>query len=131
MNRFSGITFLLMLSTILFCKMQSDEHIRIMTFNIRYGVAQDGPNSWEYRQSILIDCLKKHKPDILALQESMDFQVDSIKLAFPQWKSIGVGRYLKLVESKFFGSNPVMCYYGNEPIKKSKYFSILNKTLNK
>jgi hypothetical protein len=51
-------------NTVLFCKMQSDENVRIMIFNIRYGVAQDGLNSWEYRQSILIDCLKKHKPDM-------------------------------------------------------------------
>ena len=64
-----------------------------MTFNIRYGVAEDGPNSWEFRQPLIIDCLRKFQPDILGLQESMDFQVDSIQAAFPQWKNIGVGRY--------------------------------------
>ena len=93
MKRVFVISLFLMLSTILFCKMKSNENIRIMTFNIRYGTAQDGPDSWEHRQSILIDCLKKYNPDIVSLQEAVDFQVDSIKSAFPHWKSIGVGRY--------------------------------------
>lgn len=93
MKRLFVIALLLLLSTIQFCTKQSDANIKIMTFNIRYGVAQDGPNSWEHRQSILIDCLKKYQPDILGIQESMEFQVDSIQAAFPHWKNIGVGRY--------------------------------------
>lgn len=64
-----------------------------MTFNIRYGTADDGENSWESRKSILIETLKKHRPDILGTQESLDFQIDEIKSAFPNWKVFGVGRY--------------------------------------
>jgi endonuclease/exonuclease/phosphatase family metal-dependent hydrolase len=93
MKRFIVITLLLVFCTFLFCQMKKDENIKVMTFNIRYGVAKDGPNSWENRQSILIDCLKKHQPDILGLQESLDFQIDSIQTAFPHWKKFGVGRY--------------------------------------
>ncbi len=93
MKRFFMIALLSMLCSIQFCKTQSESNIKVMTFNIRYGVAKDGPNSWEFRQPLLIDCLKKYQPDIFGLQEAMDFQVDSIQAAFPQWKHIGVGRY--------------------------------------
>ena len=72
--------------------------MKVMTFNIRYGTAKDGENSWEYRESILIDCLKKYQPDILGTQEALDFQVDSIKATFPHWKSFGVGRYFTVAE---------------------------------
>lgn len=66
---------------------------KVMTFNVRYGTAADGANSWEFRQSIFIDCLKKYCPDILGTQEPLAFQIDSIKSAFPHWQSFGVGRY--------------------------------------
>jgi endonuclease/exonuclease/phosphatase family metal-dependent hydrolase len=90
-----NITLLLLIALVclMFCETIHEQNIKIMTFNIRYGTAKDGENSWEHRHSILINCLKKYQPDILGLQEAMDFQVDSIKAAFPKWKSFGVGRY--------------------------------------
>jgi endonuclease/exonuclease/phosphatase family metal-dependent hydrolase len=64
-----------------------------MTFNIRYGTADDGENSWEFRKDFLIETLKKCQPDILGTQESLDFQIEGIKSAFPAWQVFGVGRY--------------------------------------
>lgn len=64
-----------------------------MTFNLRYGTADDGENSWGNRKSILIETLKQHQPDILGTQESLDFQIEEIKAAFPQWEVFGIGRY--------------------------------------
>ncbi|RQV98064.1 MAG: endonuclease, partial [Calditrichaeota bacterium] len=64
-----------------------------MTFNIRYGTAEDGENSWEKRKSLLIEMLKKYRPDILGTQESLDFQIEEIKADFPKWAVFGIGRY--------------------------------------
>ena len=64
-----------------------------MTFNIRYGTADDGVNSWQNRKPILLEVLRKHQPDILGTQEALDFQIDEIKAAFPDWEVFGVGRY--------------------------------------
>jgi len=75
------------------CQKTQTTDMKIMTFNIRYGTASDGENSWEHRQPLLIDCLKKYQPDILGIQEALKFQVDSIIVAFPHWKSFGLGRY--------------------------------------
>lgn len=94
-KKFMLVLFLLG-GSILFCGKRPVHGIKIMTFNIRYGTAKDGKNSWENRQSILLRCLKKYKPDILGTQEALGFQVDSIKASFPQWKVIGVGRYFNV-----------------------------------
>jgi len=64
-----------------------------MTFNIRYGSADDGENSWQFRKDFLIETLKAYQPDIVGTQESLDFQIEAIKAAFPNWQVIGVGRY--------------------------------------
>lgn len=90
------ILFIVTMFSCVFCctKQKTPETvIKVMTFNVRYGTAADGPNSWEHRQSILINCLKKHCPDIVGTQEPLAFQIASIKAAFPHWQSLGVGRY--------------------------------------
>jgi len=63
-----------------------------MTFNIRYGTASDGDNSWEKRKEIFFDVLKKEKADVIGLQEALKFQLDEIKTLFPQYEQLGVGR---------------------------------------
>lgn len=75
------------------CENKNNETLPIMTFNIRYGTANDGENSWENRKTILFDCLKKYQPDILGTQEGLDFQHEEIIEHFPNWKIFGVGRY--------------------------------------
>ena len=97
MRKIFTLLLLFTLFYFMFCESNHEQNIKIMTFNIRYGTAKDAENSWEHRQSILIDCLKKYQPDILGLQEAMDFQFDTIKAAFPQWMSFGVGRYYSVV----------------------------------
>lgn len=64
-----------------------------MTFNIRYGTADDGENSWEFRKDIILNILKEYRPDILGTQEALNFQIEEIQSAFPAWQVIGVGRY--------------------------------------
>jgi len=71
----------------------SSETIRVMTFNIRYGTAKDGDNRWELRAPLLMECIRQQQPDFLATQEALNFQAQAIGKAFPQWASIGLGRY--------------------------------------
>ena len=92
------IPLILIITNFASCQKAQTSGIKIMTFNIRYGTAADGENSWEYRKSILINCLKKYQPDILGVQESHDYQVDFIKSAFPNWEALGVGRYHTVAE---------------------------------
>jgi endonuclease/exonuclease/phosphatase family metal-dependent hydrolase len=71
---------------------QTPQHLAIMTFNIRYGTADDGPNRWEMRRGQLIELLKEESADVIGLQEALHFQIDEILAALPDYRMVGVGR---------------------------------------
>ena len=77
------------------CHSSAKTEMRVMTFNILYNShrVNSGDTAWESRRPILIDCLKKHAPELLGTQESFEFQTDAIIAAFPHWQVFGVGRY--------------------------------------
>lgn len=66
--------------------------LRVMTFNIRYGTANDGDDRWENRRGLVMDVIKSNNPDVLGLQEALRFQIDEIRAAFPEYAEVGVGR---------------------------------------
>jgi endonuclease/exonuclease/phosphatase family metal-dependent hydrolase len=66
--------------------------LRVMTFNIRYGTANDGPNHWSKRRELVFGVLRDHRPDVVGLQEALRFQIDEIRQALPEYGEIGVGR---------------------------------------
>lgn len=70
----------------------SNKKLRILSFNIRYGTAKDGENSWEKRKETLFELLKQEKADIIGLQEALRFQLDEIKSVLPFYAELGVGR---------------------------------------
>ena len=63
-----------------------------MTFNIRYGTANDGDNRWTSRRDMLFALLRKENPDLIGLQEALRFQIDEILAAVPGYAVVGVGR---------------------------------------
>ena len=65
--------------------------LRVMTFNVRYGTADDGPNHWGVRRSRTLTVLKRRHPDLLGLQEALSSQVDEIAEA-GGYVPVGVGR---------------------------------------
>ncbi len=69
-----------------------DDELRVMTFNIRYGTAPDGENSWPKRKDLVFDVLRDYKPEILGMQEALRQQLDEILQEFPHYAAVGVGR---------------------------------------
>lgn len=63
-----------------------------MTFNIRYGTADDGENSWPNRRDLVFEIFRQHRPDVVGLQEALRFQIDEIRQEFPEYGEVGVGR---------------------------------------
>jgi len=63
-----------------------------MSFNIRYGTAEDGPNSWNFRRGLVFRQLDRVVPDLLGLQEALRFQLDELHSAFPEFEETGAGR---------------------------------------
>ena len=66
--------------------------LRIMTFNIRYGSANDGENHWKNRKEMVCDVIRDHPSDVVGLQEALRFQMDSIREDLPVYGEIGVAR---------------------------------------
>jgi len=64
-----------------------------MTFNIRYGLADDGENCWENRKRLVIERIKSFNPDLLGMQECRDdFQAEYIKNNLSDYEFYGVRR---------------------------------------
>lgn len=66
--------------------------VRVLSFNIRYGTADDGVHRWPNRRSAVIGTIADHAPHLLGLQEALRFQLDEIGVALPRYREIGVGR---------------------------------------
>jgi endonuclease/exonuclease/phosphatase family metal-dependent hydrolase len=63
--------------------------LKIMSFNIRRGTAQDGRNSWIFRRHLVREVLTRYQPDVLGLQEALDFQIAEIRSMLPGYKMSG------------------------------------------
>jgi len=66
--------------------------LRVMSFNIRFGTANDGPNSWPHRAELVKQVILDFTPDLLGGQEVMAFQGKALREALPGYGFIGVGR---------------------------------------
>ncbi len=70
----------------------NDIGLRVMSFNIRYGTANDGENRWKNRREMVFDIFRNHKSDVAGLQEALSFQIDEIIKAAPEFGMVGIGR---------------------------------------
>lgn len=52
--------------------------VELMTFNIRYGTANDGEFSWPARRQHVASVIQREQPDVLAIQEGLAFQLDEL-----------------------------------------------------
>ena len=66
--------------------------LRLMTFNIRYGTADDGPNSWPNRRHLVAGIIARHAPDVLAIQEGLSFQLDELDDVLSGYRKLGQHR---------------------------------------
>lgn len=66
--------------------------IKVMSFNIRYGTANDGENHWKKRSYLVAETIKMFDPDLLGTQEVLDFQTKFLQSELPGYGFHGVGR---------------------------------------
>jgi endonuclease/exonuclease/phosphatase family metal-dependent hydrolase len=66
-------------------------NLGIMSFNIRRGTKKDGKNHWIFRRSRVQEILNRYRPDVLGLQEALDFQISEIRTMLPGYEMVGVG----------------------------------------
>jgi endonuclease/exonuclease/phosphatase family metal-dependent hydrolase len=66
--------------------------VKVMSFNIRYGTANDGPNHWDKRKDFLADTIRAYDPDLLGTQETLVSQRDYLAAQFPTYGVFAAGR---------------------------------------
>ncbi|NIA15413.1 MAG: endonuclease [Nitrospiraceae bacterium] len=70
----------------------ADLPLDVMSFNIRYGTANDGENAWRHRRDTVIRTIRKYDPDVFGTQECLEFQAQYMAQNLPRYRWIGVGR---------------------------------------
>ncbi|MDG2166312.1 MAG: endonuclease/exonuclease/phosphatase family protein [Opitutales bacterium] len=66
--------------------------IKVMSFNIRNGLAKDGENAWPLRQAFVVETIRTFDPDLLGLQEVHRFQADYLIEQLHEYDFYGVAR---------------------------------------
>ncbi len=72
-----------------------------MAFNIRLGVAKDGPNEWNLRRELVFQVFRDHQPDVVGVQEAWKFQIDQMLEALPGYAMLGRSRQSDPVEGEW------------------------------
>lgn len=90
-NLFRAVAAVMMSAT--FLSAQAEEFtITAMSFNIRTGTADDGPDAWDLRKEMVADVIRDYAPDVVGTQETVDFQADYLGEALPDYARFGMGR---------------------------------------
>lgn len=71
---------------------KNKQPVTVISFNIRFGLADDGENSWEHRKEATINMLDEYSPDIIGMQEAYSFQIEYIKENCPGYECVGKSR---------------------------------------
>lgn len=86
------------------------EKFRIISFNIRYGFADDNTNSWKLRADSVGELLQDSGASIILVQEALNFQLDQIQHYLGGWWRLGVGRD----DGGGVGEHCAILYYHND-----------------
>lgn len=82
--------------------------ITIMTLNLRFGLADDGPNGWSFRKHAFAQLLGRFPLDFLCLQEVNDFQARDVSTMLPGFRCIG----LRSPAPRFWQNNLIYYRFG-------------------
>ena len=66
--------------------------LKVMSFTVRLGVADDGEHSWDYRRDAAAATVNEVAPAAFGVQEAHDFQLDYFLEKCPAYRCVGVGR---------------------------------------
>lgn len=66
--------------------------IAVMSYNIRIGLAKDGTNAWEMRYPASAMMIEDQKPDVLGLQEALNYQTRYLREFSKGYKVVNEGK---------------------------------------
>jgi endonuclease/exonuclease/phosphatase family metal-dependent hydrolase len=92
MRRYSVVIGLIALAVQMAGSQAAASEIRVMSFNIRFGAANDGDNVWPNRKQLVAETIKRYNPDLLGTQETLPFQAEFLQEQLPEYTYIGWSR---------------------------------------
>ncbi len=92
--------------------------VSILTLNLRFGLAQDGPDDWQMRKKSLRDLLGQYAADFAGFQEANDFQIDYLADALPDYGYIG----RRIPAPAFWQSNVIFFRKGWQCVHGDHFF---------
>lgn len=84
--------FLFLAALLLAVPAGAEVTLTVMSYNLRYGTAMDGENSWPHRKDILVRSIQQYDPDLLGTQECLDFQAQYLVEHLDGYRRIGIDR---------------------------------------
>jgi endonuclease/exonuclease/phosphatase family metal-dependent hydrolase len=81
------------------------DQLTVLSFNLRFGLSDDGSNSWIYRKEGIAELLLRYEADFIGLQEVNDFQVDFVDSILADYAYIG-----RRIQAPHFWQNNVLFY---------------------
>jgi endonuclease/exonuclease/phosphatase family metal-dependent hydrolase len=63
--------------------------LSVLSLNLRFGLADDGPNAWDYRKESVVKLFEGQSPDLIAAQEANHFQIDFLAENLSEYRYIG------------------------------------------
>lgn len=69
------------------------QDLRVMSFNVRYGTAGDGADSWPMRKDLVLSVVRTYAPDLLGTQEMLPFQAEYLRANLVTDASAGKPQY--------------------------------------
>lgn len=92
------------------------ESIKVMSYNIRYGTADDGDNIWENRKEAAAAMVLDQRPVCFGVQEALDFQLEYLQENCPGYRYVGVGR-----EDGVHDGEHMAVFYDSERMELEKW----------
>ena len=65
------------------------EPIKLVTFNVRNRVWEDGVNSLAHRLGLIMDIIDRERPDAVAFQEIQEFHLQALRRVMPEYAFFG------------------------------------------
>ncbi|HEY0676967.1 MAG TPA: endonuclease/exonuclease/phosphatase family protein [Chitinophagaceae bacterium] len=84
------VLLLLILPVVL--PVRGQQHLNVMSFNIRYDTPRDSANAWPLRKDYAAGQILFHEAHIVGVQEALHHQLTDLKERLTNYNYVGVGR---------------------------------------
>ena len=78
---------------------QESEGLKVMSYNIRLGSANDGTNAWPMRYPATLEMIEDQAPDVFGVQEALPEQVRFLEEFADGYDGVGVGSVFRHIKT--------------------------------